>query len=167
MFLGRLTRLVLKSPQRYFVTSSRLCKKEVKRTEEGNTVTYEGVPCESERTPNLLDMTGLGDPRISDPIIRLGLKLRHTDVLILSQFLRPDGTILPRHISGLTQGSQLYVEMLIERAQNAGLLPLSIDVNGKHTYKSRGPHIKNVYYNSDIVGIPRFSKLFPPYKPPT
>ena len=65
-------------------------------------------------------MTGLGDPRIADPIIRLGLKLRHTDVLILSQFLRPDGTVLPREISGLTPGSQFYVEMLIERARNAG-----------------------------------------------
>ena len=65
-------------------------------------------------------MTGHGDPRITDPIIRLGLKLRHTDVLILSQFLRPDGTILPREVSGLTIGTQIFVEMLIERARNAG-----------------------------------------------
>ncbi len=65
-------------------------------------------------------MDGIGDPRIKDPIIRLGLKLRHTDVLILSQFLRPDGTILPRQVTGLTNGSQYYIEMLIERAQNAG-----------------------------------------------
>ncbi|EUB55913.1 28S ribosomal protein S18a [Echinococcus granulosus] len=129
-------------------------------------VWYEGVRCKSERSAHLLDMTGLGDPRITDPIIRLGLKLRHTDVLILSQFLRPDGTILPREVSGLTKSSQLYVEMLIERAQNAGLLPISIDANGKHAYKDRGPHIKNVYYDSDIIGLPKFSKLIPRYKPP-
>ncbi|VDM16706.1 unnamed protein product [Hydatigera taeniaeformis] len=127
---------------------------------------YEGVYCESERSGHLLDMTGLGDPRITDPIIRLNLKLRHTDVLILSQFLRPDGTVLPREVSGLTRGSQFYVEMLIERARNAGLLPISIDANGKHTYKERGPHVKNVYYDTDIIGLPKFSKITPTYKPP-
>ncbi|VDD76238.1 unnamed protein product [Mesocestoides corti] len=127
---------------------------------------YEGIPCESERTAHLLDMTGIGDSRVGDPLIRLGLKLRHTDVLILSQFLRPDGTILPREISGLTMSSQRHLEMLIERAQNAGLLPISIDANGKHTYKERGPHVYNVYYDSDIIGLPKISKITPKYKQP-
>ncbi|VDO13003.1 unnamed protein product [Rodentolepis nana] len=166
MFFRPTSRLVHRNPLRTLFTSSRLLKKEIKRIEDGKTVTYEGVPCKSERTPNLLDMTGLGDPRINDPIIRLGLKLRHTDILILCQFLRPDGTILPREISGLTKGTQLHVEMLIERAQSSGLLPISIDADGKHTYKARGPHVKNVYYDTDIVGIPRFSKIIPTYKPP-
>ncbi|CDS38100.1 28s ribosomal protein s18a mitochondrial [Echinococcus multilocularis] len=164
--MSSLLRFLLSPPKRCIFTSAHLLKKEIKRTEEGNITTYEGVRCKSERSAHLLDMTGLGDPRITDPIIRLGLKLRHTDVLILSQFLRPDGTILPREVSGLTKSSQLYVEMLIERAQNAGLLPISIDANGKHTYKDRGPHIKNVYYDSDIIGLPKFSKLIPRYKPP-
>ncbi|KAM3181247.1 hypothetical protein ACTXT7_014743 [Hymenolepis weldensis] len=166
MFSRQTSRLIPRSPLQNLSTSSRLLKKEIKRVEDGKTVVYEGVPCKSERTPNLLDMTGLGDPRIKDPIIRLDLKLRHTDILILSQFLRPDGTILPREVSGLTKGTQLHVEMLIERAQNAGLLPISIDADGKHTYKIQGPHVKNVYYDTDIIGIPRFSKIIPTYKPP-
>ncbi|KAL5105069.1 39S ribosomal protein S18a mitochondrial [Taenia crassiceps] len=153
--------LFLSSSRRHIFTSTHLLKKEIRRTEEGNVVTYEGVLCKSERLGHLFDMTGLGDPRITDPIIRLGLKLRHTDVLILTQFLRPDGTILPREVSGLTKGSQLHIEMLIERAQNAGLLPISIDASGKHMYKERGPHVKNVYYDSDITGLPKFSKIIP------
>ncbi|VDL94792.1 unnamed protein product [Schistocephalus solidus] len=154
-------------PFRHICVTSCLRKKEIRIVKSGKITTVEGVKCKSERTDHLLNMEGLGDPRITDPIVRLGLKLQHTDVLILSQFLRPDGTILPKEVSGLTTGSQLRIEMLIERAQNAGLLPLFIDPDGTHHYKERCRDKLNVYYDSGISGLPKFTKLIPKYKPPT
>lgn len=51
-----------------------------------------------------------------------GLDLKHTDVLILSQFLRSDGCMLPRRITGLCKPQQKRVSTLVAMAQKAGRL---------------------------------------------
>ncbi|VDQ17166.1 unnamed protein product [Trichobilharzia regenti] len=45
-----------------------------------------------------------------------------TDVRILSQFLRPDGSVIPRSVSGISLRSQKHIELMIERARKAGEL---------------------------------------------
>lgn len=50
----------------------------------------------------------------------LGLDVKHTDVLILSQFVRSDGCMLPRRITGLCRRQQKKVGTMVTMAQKAG-----------------------------------------------
>lgn len=54
------------------------------------------------------------------PKCTLGLDIKHTDVLILSQYLRSDGGMLPRRITGLCNVQQKYIGSLVRMAQKAG-----------------------------------------------
>ncbi|RTG82282.1 small subunit ribosomal protein S18 [Schistosoma bovis] len=103
--------------RRFLSTSHVRNKKEVYTGKQ-----VEGVLVPSEREGKVVCLDGFGDPRDRDPISRLGLNIRHTDVRILSQFLRPDGTVLPRRISGISCRSQIHLELMIERARKAGKL---------------------------------------------
>lgn len=50
----------------------------------------------------------------------LRLNVKHTDVLILSQFVRSDGCMLPRRITGLCSRQQKKVGKMVTMAQKAG-----------------------------------------------
>lgn len=141
-------------------------KKEIVCTTDNNVTTVEGVYVPSEREGKVVCLDGFGDPRDTDPISRLGLNIRHTDVRILFQFLRPDGSIIPRTISGVSLRTQRHLEMMIERAKKAGLLPINITDDGKHVYVERSRHQFNVYYDSDMIGLPKLSKKTKKYVPP-
>ncbi|VDO24606.1 unnamed protein product [Heligmosomoides polygyrus] len=51
------------------------------------------------------------------------VKLSYSDVLILEQFMREDGTVLPRELTGLCKGQQLRLERCVMQAHWAGLFP--------------------------------------------
>ncbi|CAJ0573092.1 unnamed protein product, partial [Mesorhabditis spiculigera] len=53
----------------------------------------------------------------------LPVKLAYTDVLILEQFMRPDGTVLPRQLTGICKSQQLRLERCVMQAHWAGLFP--------------------------------------------
>ncbi|KAK4473209.1 hypothetical protein MN116_004385 [Schistosoma mekongi] len=152
--------------RRFFSSSLVRNKKEVRYTVNKKVTTVEGVIVPSEREGKVICLDGFGDPRDTDPISRLGLNIRHTDVRILSQFLRPDGTVLPRHVTGISCRSQRHLELMIERAREAGLLPIRIEPDGIHVYKKRGRNQFNVYYDSEMIGLPRASKKATKYVPP-
>ncbi|XP_028653120.1 39S ribosomal protein S18a, mitochondrial [Erpetoichthys calabaricus] len=59
------------------------------------------------------------------PICRWNLKHKYnyTDVLVLSQFIRPDGGMLPRRVTGLCSEEHKKIEVCVKMAQRAGLLP--------------------------------------------
>lgn len=57
------------------------------------------------------------------PQCSLGLDVKHTDVLILSQFVRSDGCILPRRVTGLCKRQQRRIGALVIMAQKSGLMP--------------------------------------------
>lgn len=57
------------------------------------------------------------------PECTLGLDIKHTDVLILSQYVRSDGCMLPRRITGLCHRQQKKMGTLVTMAQKAGLMP--------------------------------------------
>ncbi|CAH8458215.1 unnamed protein product [Dicrocoelium dendriticum] len=145
-------------PLRHIYLTARQYKKEIRFSVDGKRTTIEGVLVPSERFGKVVRLDGFGDPRDTDPISRLGLNLKHTDIRILCQFLRPDGTVLPRNVSGISLHNQLKVECLIERARKAGLLPVRITADGEHVYEQRCRHQFNVYYDSDIVGLPLAKK---------
>ncbi|CAN2387492.1 Ribosomal protein S18 [Pristimantis euphronides] len=65
------------------------------------------------------------NPEGNCPICRWNLKHKYdyVDVLVLSQFLRSDGCMLPRWITGLCKEEQKKVAACVKMAHRAGLLP--------------------------------------------
>ncbi|XP_040839383.1 39S ribosomal protein S18a, mitochondrial [Ochotona curzoniae] len=94
--------------------------REVVEIQEGKTTIIEGriteTPKESPSPPN---------PSGQCPICRWNLKHKYgyEDVLLLSQFIRPHGGMLPRKITGLCQEEHRKIEECVKMAHRAGLLP--------------------------------------------
>ncbi|KAL7388083.1 hypothetical protein ABVT39_006775 [Epinephelus coioides] len=88
-------------------------------TKEGKTTTVEGkildVPAAPE-PPN---------PEAKCPIYRWNLqhKYNYTDVLLLSQFIRSDGGMLPKRVTGLCPQEHHKIAICVQMAHRAGLLP--------------------------------------------
>ncbi|XP_069579941.1 large ribosomal subunit protein mL66 [Brachyistius frenatus] len=93
--------------------------RQVVEKRDGNTVTIEGkildIPAGPE-PPN---------PAAKCPIYRWNLqhKYNYTDVLLLSQFIRSDGGLLPRRITGLCLEEHRKIAICVQMAHRAGLLP--------------------------------------------
>ncbi|VDN03289.1 unnamed protein product [Thelazia callipaeda] len=51
------------------------------------------------------------------------VKVRYSDVLILEQFMREDGTVLPRSLTGLCKKQHLRIIRCVMQAHWAGLFP--------------------------------------------
>ena len=103
----------------------------------------EGVTLASDRSNKLVKTDNIGHSE-SCYMCKLNLDLKHTvnfywqnlftkhcfesrihsfqDVLILSQFLRTDGCMLPRRVTGLCKRQQKRVGTLVTMAQKAGLM---------------------------------------------
>ncbi|XP_037009883.2 39S ribosomal protein S18a, mitochondrial [Artibeus jamaicensis] len=94
--------------------------REVVEIQEGKTTIIEGriteTPRESPHPPN---------PAGQCPICRWNLKHKYgyEDVLLLSQFIRPHGGMLPRRITGLCQEEHRKIEECVKMAHRAGLFP--------------------------------------------
>lgn len=58
--------------------------------------------------------------KIFCPKCTLGLDIKHTDVLILKQYLREDGTMLPKRITGLCAVQQKNIGTMVLMARRAG-----------------------------------------------
>lgn len=65
------------------------------------------------------------NPTAKCPIYRWNLqnKYNYTDVLLLSQFIRSDGGMLPRRITGLCPEEHRKIAICVQMAHRAGLLP--------------------------------------------
>ncbi|PAA69815.1 hypothetical protein BOX15_Mlig002955g2, partial [Macrostomum lignano] len=146
--------------------------KQLRFTKDGPTTTVvELVDCDSKSKPSSpkLNFDSIGHPQETCPVTKLsqaGINLDYTDVKVLAQFLRPDGSILPKEATGLSLKAQYHIEMLIERARNAGLMPLEIGPDGQHVYIEQPRDQFNVYYNSKIIGLPTAKKASWQYSPP-
>ncbi|KIH65551.1 putative ribosomal protein S18 [Ancylostoma duodenale] len=76
----------------------------------------------------------------------LPAKLSYSDVLILEQFMREDGTVLPRQLTGLCKKQQLRLERCVMQAHWAGLFPdKTIPEFDRSGYKRF-----NRYWNDDM-----------------
>lgn len=99
----------------------------VREYKEGNKLIIEGVTVPSPRTDLLVRAEKISDllpTKDSEKslcyLCKLGLDIKHTDVLILSQFVRSDGCMLPRRITGLCRRQQKKVGKMVTMAQKAG-----------------------------------------------
>ncbi|XP_029448725.1 39S ribosomal protein S18a, mitochondrial [Rhinatrema bivittatum] len=94
--------------------------REVVEVTEGNTTTIEGRVQEEAKVPVLPP-----NPSGQCPICRWNLKHKYnyTDVLLLSQFIRSDGGMLPRRVTTLCFEEHKKIAICVKMAHRAGLLP--------------------------------------------
>lgn len=83
---------------------------------EGKDIVISGSYVESPRVPFLVK-SACDDSCI---LCQLNLDIKHTDVLILNQFVRSDGCMLPRRITKLCRKQQKKMSTLVTMAQKAG-----------------------------------------------
>ncbi|XP_019738302.1 large ribosomal subunit protein mL66 [Hippocampus comes] len=93
--------------------------RQVVEKREGQTVTMEGKILDTAAAPEP------PNPTAKCPIYRWNLqnKYNYTDVLLLSQFIRSDGGMLPKRITGLCPEEHRKVAVCVQMAHRAGLLP--------------------------------------------
>nr|CAD7610660.1 unnamed protein product [Timema genevievae] len=91
--------------------------KEIRESHQGKVLTIEGVLVPSPREQYLVRTEHEGVCSLCS----IGVDVKHTDVLILSQFLRADGCMLPRRITGLCKNQQKRISILVQMAQKAGI----------------------------------------------
>ncbi|GLH13796.1 Uncharacterized protein GBIM_18292 [Gryllus bimaculatus] len=144
----------LKAQERGIMTSSVHQLKEIKETKEGKILVVEGVNVSSPREPYLIKVPQ-GDDKPC-PVCSLGLEVKHTDVLILSQFVRPDGCMLPQRITGLCIAQQRRIGTLVTMAQKAGLMPnLAPDFSKKDPKKRYKWKKCNTYFDEKTISVAR------------
>uniref|UniRef100_A0A1A8FRJ2 Large ribosomal subunit protein mL66 n=1 Tax=Nothobranchius korthausae TaxID=1143690 RepID=A0A1A8FRJ2_9TELE len=106
-------------PQLSALTISSRGIRQVVEKSEGNTTSIEG------QIIDLPDAPQPPNPTAKCPIYRWNLqhKYTYTDVLLLSQFIRSDGGMLPKRITGLCPEEHRKVAICVQMAHRAGLLP--------------------------------------------
>lgn len=127
---------------------------------EGSTLTVSGLPVDHPkkelliRTPidaNSAVCTKDGNS-IFCPECSLGLEIKHTDVLILRQYVRSDGCMLPRRVTGLCKRQQKRIGTMVTMAQKAGLMPNIAPANSKRDPTKRFEWKKyNKYYDEKTI----------------
>lgn len=97
-----------------------ICQHLVKVEQKQETLHVSGQFVDSVRKPFLLYEVATTSEKKFCPKCTLGLDIKHTDVLILSQYVRSDGCMLPRRITGLCNVQQKKIGSLVTMAQKAG-----------------------------------------------
>uniref|UniRef100_A0A1B6GA39 Large ribosomal subunit protein mL66 n=1 Tax=Cuerna arida TaxID=1464854 RepID=A0A1B6GA39_9HEMI len=147
--------------QRKFSLSATNRLKTIVESQEGKTLVIEGVISPSTREKVLVKT----DPEIKAcPLCRLNLNVKHTDVLILSQFVRQDGCMLPKRITGLCSVQQKRVSYMVTMAHKAGLMgkfkPPKADTNPSHRNQWKK---FNTYFDETTIKPPKLF-LYMKYK---
>ncbi|XP_075145683.1 mitochondrial ribosomal protein S18A [Haematobia irritans] len=123
--------------------------KEIQQRQENNSLIIEGVTKVSPRADNMLKSACVEK---FCPECTLGLDIKHTDVLILSQYVRSDGCMLPKRITGLCHRQQKKIGTLVTMAQKAGLMPNLAPANSKRDPTKRYGWKKfNKYFNEKTI----------------
>ncbi|XP_047430215.1 39S ribosomal protein S18a, mitochondrial [Mugil cephalus] len=93
--------------------------RQVVEEKDGNVTTIEGKILDIPPGPEP------PNPSAKCPIYRWNLqnKYNYTDVLLLSQFIRSDGGMLPKRITGLCPEEHRKIAICVQMAHRAGLLP--------------------------------------------
>jgi len=111
----------------------------------------EGLTLASNRFNQLVKVDE-ADHSKSCYMCKLNLDLKHTDVLILSQYIRNDGCMLPRRITGLCKRQQKRVSTMVTMAQKAGLMSSINPPGSKKDPRSRYKWKKwNSYWDETTI----------------
>ena len=86
------------------------------------------------------------------PLCRVGFvhEIKHTDVLILVQFMDNEGKIIPRTITGLCRRQHTRMSKLIKMAAKAGLFPKDKDIFSAQKEKLPATRFNSYWDDSSI-----------------
>lgn len=104
----------------FFTTSTPSNLKKIDITKKAEVTTIEGRYIEGSGKNVLNNSCEKYCPTCPN---KLGFEIDYTDVLIISQFVRADGCMLPRRVTGLCSIQNKKMKVLIHKAQRAGLMP--------------------------------------------
>ncbi|KAI8437059.1 hypothetical protein MSG28_010428 [Choristoneura fumiferana] len=158
---------VLSTTVRCLSTTKPLRLKEIKEQREGTTLVVEAVTAASPRSELLVRAEKIKDlvPIVTEASAKpcymcaLGLDVKHTDVLILSQFVRTDGCMLPRRITGLCRRQQKKIGKMVSMAQKAGLMINLTPAACKKDPTRRREHKKfNTYFDENTIFMKKIPK---------
>uniref|UniRef100_A0A1I7YNM0 28S ribosomal protein S18a, mitochondrial n=1 Tax=Steinernema glaseri TaxID=37863 RepID=A0A1I7YNM0_9BILA len=110
----------LKTACRQISSTASLSVKRIQETVEGDTTVVELVDAPARESKPVL---ATDKNSCSLCTCNMPVQLSYRDVLILEQFMRADGTVLPRQHTGLCPKQQLKVERCVMQAHWAGLFP--------------------------------------------
>lgn len=132
-------------------TSHSRCLKEiVVEEQEGGDTVVKGQYLPSPNAHLLVKPDG--ETGKACPLCALDLDVKHTDVLILSQFMRSDGSVLPRRVTGLCSKQQRRITWLVIMAQKAGLMPNLAPATSKRDPSRRyGSKKFNRYFDENTL----------------
>ncbi|XP_063826092.1 large ribosomal subunit protein mL66 [Ostrinia nubilalis] len=164
--LGFLKNTILSTSIRSLSTTTPLNIKEIREHKEGTTLVVEAVTLPSPRQDLLVRAEKFNlptsycddDSSAKKPcyMCALGLDVKHTDVLILSQFVRSDGCMLPRRITQLCSRQQKKIGKMVTMAQKAGLMINLTPAGCKKDPRKRRDHKKfNTYYDEKTIFMKR------------
>ncbi|XP_017480136.1 PREDICTED: uncharacterized protein LOC108369522 [Rhagoletis zephyria] len=148
-FVGQTICRKVAQTNRSITTTAPLLIKEIQEKIEKNALVLQAVTLPSPRAERMVkEACGTG----FCPECTLGLDIKHTDVLILSQYVRSDGCMLPRRITGLCHRQQKRIGTLVTMAQKAGLMPNLAPAWSKKNPKKRfGWRKYNKYYLEETI----------------
>ncbi|XP_012058899.1 PREDICTED: 28S ribosomal protein S18a, mitochondrial [Atta cephalotes] len=135
--------LIFSESNRSISLSATTHLKQIIKKKKDNVLTIEAI-----RVPHKKEHLLLKLESNACPLCATGLDVKHTDVLILNQFLRKNGTILPRRITGLCTMQQNRVTTLVTMAKRSGLLPNRIPKRIMAIEKWRK---YNTYYDENTI----------------
>lgn len=124
------------------------------RNDEKQTITIKGTFIPSPNEPLLVKelVACQKNGQRFCPECTLGLNIKHTDVLILSQYVRPDGCMMPKRVTGLCRRQQRRISTLVTMAQKAGLMINLTPSSCKKDPKTRFGFKKfNKYYDETTI----------------
>ncbi|CAG9786900.1 unnamed protein product [Diatraea saccharalis] len=155
----------ISSSARTIVTTKQLNIKELREQKDGSKLVIEGVTLPSLRAQLLVRAQNTNPSLVPSEgniekkpcyMCALGLDVKHTDVLILSQFVRSDGCMLPRRITKLCRRQQKKIGTMVTMAQKAGLMINLTPGNCKKDPKKRRDYKKfNTYFDEKTIFMKR------------
>ncbi|XP_011144251.2 28S ribosomal protein S18a, mitochondrial [Harpegnathos saltator] len=162
-FLGQFRKnLIFPEPNRGISLSATAHLREIVTKKEGNTLTIEGVSVSDKNAHRQLKLKSK-----ACPICATKLDVKHTDVLILSQFVRSDGCMLPRRITGLCKIQQKRIGIMVSMAHKAGLMPILAPERSKKDLSHRRKWKKyNTYFDENTIKhkyLPHIINAVPKY----
>uniref|UniRef100_A0A0N4ZI76 28S ribosomal protein S18a, mitochondrial n=1 Tax=Parastrongyloides trichosuri TaxID=131310 RepID=A0A0N4ZI76_PARTI len=117
---GNLSRCLINNNIKKLSTTSYNLLRKVQERIDGDTTVVEMVNVEQhDKRPKI----PLNNDVCSLCTCNVPVKISYKDVLILEQFMREDGTVLPRQMTGLCKRQQLRVERCVMEAHWSGLFP--------------------------------------------
>ncbi|XP_011640153.1 39S ribosomal protein S18a, mitochondrial [Pogonomyrmex barbatus] len=121
--------------------------REIIEKKQDKVLTIEGVDLPQKNEHMLLKIDSK-----ACPLCATELDVKHTDVLILKQFIQSNGEMLPRNITKLCKVQHKRMSILVKMAQAAGLLPCE-SIERKEDGSVIGPRWKsfNTYYDENTI----------------